>query len=406
MSAFFIYMFVYFVGGVDDRGSALTDFLDNGWNIGDLAAYDMSYESILKLLTQEYSDGIRPGPLIPLMLAVSKSIGGNYLIFIAMSIYTAFWVVYLTLEMINKAASQLSKKYNFEILPILDKSKLFVEILPFATNPVFMFYTLFPSTDIFFSLIVLMIVDSISKSKSHLLCFWFLAALLARPTSLFLAPVILLSCLFLGKKDFKNKYISIAIIVVLAACGGNYYFGYAQGGAEASILLSRTYSPETMGLSIWGFPFPTSILASDFSSSSTILLANKAASVVFTPFVQLVSLTGLRPSFSTIAQVVEGKAIVEQLFLIKPYLYSYIRFLWGMILVFPGLLIASAISNLEAGSSNLLLLAFVISFAIGLSPFIVLERYALFAIPYFSALAVCLIVLLINVPRRGNPVSG
>ena len=393
--ALIAYTFIFFSDAVDDRGIAFSNFLNNGWSIGDLSAYDMSYQSIFNLLIRDNAPGIRPGPLIPLILALSKSISGSYLLFIAFSLYISFWVAHLSLNILESTVAQVSVKYNLKIRPFLEQGKPFIEIVPFALNPIFMFYVLFPSTDIFFSFIALMIIVSVCRSESFSLCFWFALSVLARPTSLFLIPIVFGSALMSDKVKFRAKYISLGVLFTLSVLGFNYYFGYARFNVDASISLSNAYSFETLGLSSWGFPFPSSILTADFSSPSIVLRLNQIASILFTPFIQLVSLTGLRPSFSTISQVDYGRNLTEQLFLLKPYLYSYIRFLWAMLFSYPGLIIASTLAIVRASYLNFILLACVIVFAIALSPYIVLERYILFAIPYLSSLTACFVVFIV-----------
>ena len=170
----------------------------------------------------------------------------------------------------------------------------------------------FPSTDIFFSFIALMIIVSVCRSESFSLCFWFALSVLARPTSCFWFPLYLIS-LNVRQSKFRAKYTLEFCSLCLSAF--NYYFGYARFNVDASISLSNAYSFETLGLSSWGFPFPSSILTADFPS--IVLRLNQIASILFTPFIQLVSLTGLRPSFSTISQVDYGRNLTEQLFLLS-----------------------------------------------------------------------------------------
>ena len=158
-----------------------------------------------------------------------------------------------------------------------------------------------------------------------------------------------------------------------------YYFGYAKLVLQESLL----FGDNGEGLSIWDLPVPGWVL---FKEGNITLLINKFASVIFTPLIQLISILGIRPSFTTIfgGDISNALSIAS----VKPYLYAYIRIIWGAAITLPGLLLLF-LNYLKLKKTDLLIFLIIIfSFAVGLSSSIPLERYLFYAFPILSLVSI------------------
>lgn len=385
----------------DDRGNQLLNVFKYGWNVGDLSAYEFNFGELVNLVSIDSKEGIRPGPLIPGVILITKIISGSYFLFALISIYVALWVASLSLDLIQEISSMLCG-FNFSYSDYLKETKIIkkwmiiaIQVLPFGLNPIFIYYTVFPSTDIYFSLLVLIIIRIIHESPKFMLITYFLS-LTCRPTGLFLLPGIGYSILstkgkaYSRRTKFKYTFFSVIISVV--------FFYYYRGYATSNIYVS---SEIFAGKSIWGFPDQVTGLKTflgnltDQSDLNFIAITNALSVTFITPLTKLISLSGVRPSFQTVFQAPELTENMQQyLFIHKPFIYGYIRLTWSAFMSLPGMVLMFIIAGITKNKRLTLLAIFIISFALLLSASVVLERYVLFATGINTGLLILTVIIL------------
>ena len=122
--------------------------------------------------------------------------------------------------------------------------------------------------------------------------FFYIISLLTRPTGLFLFPSLVFIFYFELKKRKKNRILIHIFLTSITLFFFRYYHGYAELNFQDSL----TFGDNVEGLNIWGLPVPGWVL---FKEGNLTLLLNKLLQLFYS-FVQLISVFGIRPSYTTI----------------------------------------------------------------------------------------------------------
>ena len=386
----FISLIAFFVGFSDDRGFSLKDYLVNTYIVGDFQSYERSFGEIINdiksLLNADdlKSTGSIQGPIMPILIILSRFISNNFIPFFLISLYFSYWFIALTLDIARYINPWMEKNFSKKIFHInilnLELTLSYPEIFGFIVNPVFIFYVTFPASDLPFSCLVLWIIWLSCKEKYLQSFYVYLLSLLLRPTALFIFPTICLIAILDFKKNKKYRIFFYIFLIAITIFAFNYYVGYSVVNFEDTL----KFGGYGGGLSVWGLPVPGWIID---KQNNLNLEINKISSIIFTPFIQIISTLGVRPSYTTIfdGDTESAMSIVS----IKPYLYAYIRILWGVFISIPGLItfILFLVSSMK--KEMIITLTMIFSFAIGLSSSIPLERYLLFAYPLISITSIC-----------------
>ena len=386
-----ICIFAFFVGISDDRGFSLKNYLTNTYIVGDFQSYrrplNQVFNDFLKIIFSENVDnlGIIQGPIMPILISLSKLISNNYIPFFLFSLYISLWFIAISLD-ISRASMpwldeqikekifsiKISKKFNFQLSNI--------ELYGIVLNPILIFYTSFPASDILFSFVMVFIIWNFMRLKYLRCYFLYIFGIAIRPTALFIYPAIIFLQFHEYKIQKKFRIITFIFLIIFTSLSYYYYKSYSVLNFRETLILSHSVG----GLSIWGLPIPGWLI---YQKENLILEFNKIFSILFTPIVQLISTLGIRPSYTTIfdGDTESTLAIVS----IKPYIYAYIRILWGTFISLPGFIYLTLMNLAEKKVTKFTLLFLFISlFAIGLSSSIPLERYLLFCNPILSIISI------------------
>ena len=384
-------IFAFFIGISDDRGFSLKGYLTNTYIVGDFQSYGRPLNEVLddffKIIFAKNVDnlGIIQGPIMPILISLSKLISNNYIPFFLFSLYISLWFIAISLdisraslpwldEQIKKKifSIKISQKFNFQLSNI--------ELYGIVLNPILIFYTSFPGSDVLFSFVIVFIIWNFIRLKYLRCYFLYILGITIRPTALFIYPAIILLQFYEYKTQKRFRLLIFIFLIIFTYLSYYYYKSYSVLNFKETLILSHSVG----GLSIWGLPIPGWLI---YQKENFILEMNKIVSIIFTPFVQLISTLGIRPSYTTIfdGDTESTLAIVS----IKPYIYAYIRILWGTFVSLPGFIFLT-LMNLAAKKVTKisLLLIFILLFAIGLSSSIPLERYLLFCSPILSIISI------------------
>ncbi len=380
----------FFIGLSDDRGFNLKNYLIDSYIVGDFDSYEKSLAEIFKYLIDFFKSNdpqrieFALGPIIPIFIWLSKSISNNFIPYYIFSIYISYWLIALSLDLARSFSPWFESQFLIKSFSIrlfnnfkIELSK--VEIFGIIFNPILIYYVIFPGTDLPLACLVLAIIKFFKKEK-FLHCYLsYIVSLLIRPTGLFLFPSIVFIFYCEIKKSKKYKILIHIFLTTITLVFYKYYSGYAILNFQDTL----NFGGYGNGLSIWGLPVPGWI----FNKEGNItFLINKIASIIFTPFIQLISIFGVRPSYSTIFSGDASNSL--SIVYIKPFLYAYIRIIWGFIIILPGFLLLF-LNYIKSKKVDLLLFLIIIfSFAIGLSSSIPLERYLFFAFPILSLVSI------------------
>ena len=386
-----ITLLAFFLGFGDDRGFNLKNYLTSTYIVGDFDSYQRSINEIINDFLKLFSgSNLQPseaiqGPVMPILLNASKILTNNFIPFYILSIYISYWFITFAIDISRDISpwvdSQLEKKiFNFKIKNkvIIDLS--YLEIFGIIFNPILLFYVIFPASDLPFAFLVLFIIWNLGKEKYNLCYLTYIICLLTRPTGLFLLPAVLIIFYFDYKQNKRFKFMAYILLILLSFSFYYYYRGYSVTNFSDTL----QYGGYGGGLNVWGLPVPGWIIK---QNSNINLEFNKIISIIFTPFIQIISSLGLRPSYTTIfdGNTEEILSIVS----IKPYIYAYIRIIWGAIITLPGLIFLVLISIQKKDNKQLIaMITIIFSFGVGLSSSITLERYLFFAYPVLSISAI------------------
>ena len=388
--AFFISSVAFFIGFSDDRGLNLKNYLSDPYIVGDFSSYDKSFSEIFAYIinfvkSNDFkSTDMAFGPIVPLFIWISKSISNNFIPYYIFSIYLSYWFIALSIDLSKSFLpwfeSQFSdKKISINFFKKFSIKLSNVEIFGIIFNPILIYYVIFPATDLPFACCILAIIKSFKEDKFLYSYLFYIISTLTRPTGLFLFPSLVFIFYFELKKRKKNRILIHIFLTSITLVFFRYYHGYAELNFQDSL----TFGDNGEGLSVWGLPVPGWVL---FKEGNITLLINKLASIIFTPFIQLISILGIRPSFTTIfgGDISNAFSIVS----VKPYLYAYVRIIWGAAITLPGFLLLF-LNYLKLKKTDLLIFLIIIfSFAIGLSSSIPLERYLFYAFPILSLVSI------------------
>ena len=396
--AFFISSAAFFIGFSDDRGFNLKNYLINSYIVGDFSSYNISFSEIFSYIINFFKNNdpksldYALGPIVPLLIWISKSISNNFIPYYIFSIYVSYWFIALSIDLSKSFLPWFESQFANKKISITLFSKFTlklsnVEIFGIIFNPILIYYVIFPATDLPFACLILFIIKFFKEEKFLYSYFFYIISLFTRPTALFLFPSLVFIFYFELKKRNKNRILIHIFITSITLVMFQYYFGYAKLVLQESLLFGG-YGD---GLSLWGLPVPGWIFSKE---GNFTLLINKLASIIFTPFIQLISVFGIRPSYTTIfaGDISNSLSIAS----IKPYLYAYIRIIWGSIITLPGFLLLS-LNYLKFKKTDLLIfLIITFSFAVGLSSSIPLERYVFYAFPILSLVSISSYLKFIN----------
>lgn len=383
-------IFAFFIGISDDRGFSLKNYLTNTYIVGDFQSYGRPlnevFDDFLNIIFSKNIDnlGIIQGPIMPILISLSKLISNNYIPFFIFSLYITLWFITISLDITRETLPWIEEQINTKIfsIKIFKKFKFElsnVELYGIVLNPILIFYTSFPASDILFSFIIVFIVWNFIKLKYLRCYFLYILGITIRPTALFLYPAIILLQFHEYKTKKRFRLILFIFFIIFTFISYYYYKSYSVVNFKDTLNLSNSLG----GLSIWGLPVPGWLF---FQKGNFVLELNKISSIIFTPFIQLISSLGIRPSYTTIfdGDSESAMAIIN----IKPYIYAYVRIIWGTFISLPGLICLVLINLAQRKKTHLtLLIIFIFSFAIGLSSSIPLERYLLFSNPILSLTA-------------------
>ena len=253
-----------------------------------------------------------------------------------------------------------------------------------------LYYVIFPATDLPFACLVLGIIFFFCKEKYAYCYFFYLVSIFLRPTGLFLFPLIIVIFYFDYRKRKKIRFILKIFVLSFTLILLNYYSGYSYLNFQDTLQIGYK-----KGLSIWGLPLPGWII---YQNGNINILINKISTVLFTPFVQIISVLGIRPSYTTTFNETFDSGL--SIALVKPFIYAYTRILWGAIFNIPGLLFLVTNYINFRNKTLLLILIIIFSFGIGLSSSIPLERYLFFAYPILAISSINLYVELLNKEKK------
>ena len=380
----------FFMGFSDDRGHNLKNYLNVSYIVGDFSSYDLSFSEILSNIINFFKSESKNigydaiGPIVPLFVWISKSISNNYIPYYIFSIYLSYWFIALSIDLSRSflpwfESQFANKKISINLFSKFSFKLSNVEIFGIIFNPILIYYVIFPATDLPFACCTLAIIKSFKEEKFLCSYLFYITSLLTRPTGLFLFPSLVFIFYFELKKRKKNRILIHIFLTSITLVMFQYYFGYAKLVFQESLL----FGGYGEGLSLWGLPVPGWIFLKE---GNFTLLINKLASIIFTPFIQLISVFGIRPSYTTIATGDMSNSL--SIASVKPYLYAYIRIIWGAIITLPGFLLLS-LNYLKFKKTDLLIfLIITFSFAVGLSSSIPLERYLFYAFPILSLVSI------------------
>tara|TARA_Y100000589_G_C27197333_1_gene647537 strand:- start:3688 stop:4899 length:1212 start_codon:yes stop_codon:yes gene_type:complete len=377
---------VYFFGLHDDRGYDLKNYLTTTYIVGDFNSYERSltqvFDDFLKLLNSSDLNNVGSiqGPFMPLIISISKFISNNLIPFFIFSLYLSLWCITFSLDIARNILpfldKQLEKKLiQFNIIKDYSISLSSIELFGIILNPIFLFYVLFPASDLPFAALVLFIIWSSLNNNFTSCYFLYVLSILIRPTGLFLYPAINLILFFDYKENRKFRLFTFFLLLTITLISYFYYKGYSVVNFNDTL----KFGGYGGGLSVWGLPVPGWIIS---KSGSLTLEINKILSILFTPFIQLISTLGIRPSYTTIFDGNSDTTL--SIVKIKPYIYAFVRIIWGSIMNLPGLIYLCLIFINNKSKQLVLFLVIIFSFAFGLSSSIPLERYLFFVNPLLS----------------------
>ena len=385
-----ITLYAFYYGISDDRGFNLKKYLVNSYIVGDFDSYERSINKVLSDFYNSFvSDdpknlGLIQGPLMPILILISRFISDNFVPYFIFSIYLSYWFIAMSLDIANIVLPSFDSQFSNKIFSLkfprnLSLNLSYLEIFGIVLNPIILYYVIFPASDLPFACLVLAIICFFCREKYSYCYAFYILSIVFRPTGLFLFPAMIMIFYFDFKKRKKIRFFFKVLIVSLTL----FFYSYYLGASVVNFKDTLQYGAYGNGLSIWGLPVPGWLIN---KNGNLNLQINKILSIILTPFVQLISVFGVRPSYTTIFDGNDSSSL--EIISIKPYVYAYVRILWGAIINIPGFLFL-LINFINFRTKILFLLLIIIfCFAIGLSSSIPLERYLFFAYPLLSLSAV------------------
>ena len=248
----------------DDKGFILKNYLVNTHIVGDFDSYERSLTQVINdiykvINSDDLKDvGMVQGPIMPILILTSKFISNNLIPFFILSLYVSLWVICLTLDIAKEIIPWLDSQINLKTFTFIIfrgyKVRLSpIELFGIILNPIFVYYVVFPASDLFFGLIVLSIIILFYREKYSYCYFLYLISILLRPTGLFLFPAISFISYYGFRKSINLRVYNVVIYAFLVAAtfiALNYYLGYLVVNFSDTL----KYGLYGDGLNLWGLP--------------------------------------------------------------------------------------------------------------------------------------------------------